>query len=107
MASIVDIHAHLISSRYSATIARFGGSPTAISSPIAIPPTDKDDDVGARLAFMDDAGGAVQVLSPAVGAPYSEDEVQAVAAARQCNDEHAELVLEHTARIKAFISLPL
>lgn len=115
MPSIVDIHAHFISTRYSEAFARLGGAPTALArgagtppaGHVAIPPTDEGDDVAARLALMDAADVAVQVLSPATAAPYLEDEADAVEAARLCNDEYAALVSRHPDRFRAFVSLPL
>jgi predicted TIM-barrel fold metal-dependent hydrolase len=115
MASIVDIHAHFMSSRYSQAFARLGGTPTASARgagslpgvTAAIPPTDPGDDVTARLARMDDAGVAIQVLSPATAAPYLDDEADAVEAARLCNDEYAALAARHPDRFRFFVSLPL
>ena len=115
MASIVDIHAHFVSKRYSEAFARLGGAPTALGRAagalpgvnVAIPPTDEGDDVSARLARMDDAGVAIQVLSPATAAPYFDDEAAAVEAAVLCNDEYAALVARCPDRFKWFVSLPL
>jgi predicted TIM-barrel fold metal-dependent hydrolase len=126
MASIIDIHAHLISTEYAQLFTRLGGqppaavrryaelmrlkagAPAAAGGPsLAMPPTDQDDDLTARLALMDEANVGVQVLSPATGAPYLEDEASAVDAARACNDQYAAVAAKHPDRFRWFVSLPL
>jgi len=72
------------------------------------PDTDSDEHIERRLEHMAEAGVRLQVLSPAANrAPYSPDERASVAAARLCNDLHAELVSRHPDQFQAFATLPL
>jgi predicted TIM-barrel fold metal-dependent hydrolase len=104
---ITDLHAHYHPRAYIEAIqalpdVRRGGAMAPHAD------TDTEEHVAARLEQMDQAGVGLQALSPAAGrAPYSADEVACVAAARLCNDQHAEVVARHPDRFKAFVTLPL
>ena len=103
---IIDAHAHYHPRSYMDAIAalpdvRRGGAMAPH------PDTDTDEHIARRLEHMEEAGVSVQVLSPAAArAPYSANEDAAVAAARLCNDLHADLV-SRPDKFKAFITLPL
>jgi predicted TIM-barrel fold metal-dependent hydrolase len=72
------------------------------------PDTDDPAHIETRLREMDEAGVALQVLSPAAQrAPYGKDEAASLAAARLCNDLTSELVAKYPERFKAFVTLPL
>jgi aminocarboxymuconate-semialdehyde decarboxylase len=119
---VVDVHAHVIMPSYQALITGFGYTlPGYGSAPAAkLPPQppapapagppravlDNDEAVAQRLALMDEAGVARQVLST-IYAPYFEDEGHAAAAARHVNDIHAGIVRKHPSRFSSFVALPL
>jgi predicted TIM-barrel fold metal-dependent hydrolase len=107
---IVDVHAHYFPKAYNELLLRIGGrSLPEAARALTARPMREDDPAGlsARLAQMDDAGVALQVLSPAASPPYAEKEADAVAAARLINDSYAELAAKHPGRLAAFVSLPL
>jgi predicted TIM-barrel fold metal-dependent hydrolase len=103
---IVDIHAHYHPRRYMDGVAQLTGRPVGIMAPH--PDTDDEDHIAARLQQMDEAGVALQVLSPAAGrVPYARDEAGAVEVARLGNDAYAALERSHPGKFKSFATLPL
>ena len=104
---MIDTHAHYHPRAYMDAIAalpavRRGGAMAPH------PDTDTEDHIARRLEHMSEAGVDLQVLSPAAArSPYSPDEAASVAAARLCNDQHAELVARHPAAFRALVTLPL
>src|SRR5262245_21984871 len=106
----VDVHAHYFPKEYNAILMRIGGRSLPESARALTARPARDDDASSiptRLAQMDDAGVAMQVLSPAASPPYAEREADAVAAARLINDSYAELAGRHPGRLSAVVSLPL
>lgn len=104
--SVVDVHAHYHPRAFLAALSLALGREVGPFAPH--PDTDDPEHIATRLREMDEAGVGVQVLSPAAGrAPYAQDEALCVAAARLCNDQHAELVARYPDRFKAFVTLPL
>lgn len=116
---IVDVHAHLILPEFTALMKKFGVEPlgygSAPAAGIAPPPPPSppppailstDEQLENRIAFMDEAGVARQILSTTT-APYLETEAHAVEAARMLNDVHAGVVAKHPTRFSAFAALPL
>jgi aminocarboxymuconate-semialdehyde decarboxylase len=116
---IVDVHAHMVMPSYTALLAKFGVHPAGYGSapaaglpPPPPPPTgppaflDTDEALARRIALMDEAGVARQVLSTTT-APYLDEEAHAVEAARFLNDLHADIVRKHPTRFSAFTALPL
>lgn len=97
---IVDVHAHHFPEAYFALVDRLGDS--AIG-PLRAPPPEP---LTERFARMDEAGVALQVLSPTV-APYTPDEGLGVRAARMVNEAYAELAGRHPDRFRMWTSLPL
>src|SRR5262245_46587461 len=107
---IVDIHAHYFPKAYIDLLVKIGGrSLPEAARALTARPLRQDDAAGipARLQQMDEAGVAMQVLSPAASPPYAERETDAVAAARLINDSYAELAQRHPGRFSAVVSLPL
>jgi predicted TIM-barrel fold metal-dependent hydrolase len=107
---IVDIHAHYFPKAYTDLLVRIGGrSLPEAARPLTARPMREDDPaaIPTRLEQMDDAGVALQVLSPAASPPYAERESDAVAAARLINDSYAELARRYPGRFGAVVSLPL
>jgi predicted TIM-barrel fold metal-dependent hydrolase len=107
---IVDVHAHYFPTAYNDLLVRIGGrSLPEAARALTARPMRQDDASGLdeRLAQMDDAGVAMQVLSPAASPPYAEREADAVAAARLINDSYAELAQKYPGRFSAVVSLPL
>jgi predicted TIM-barrel fold metal-dependent hydrolase len=103
---IIDVHAHYHPRAFLAALSKAMGREIGPFAPH--PDTDDAGHIETRLREMDEAGVGLQVLSPAAGrAPYGADEALSVAAARLCNDQHAELVAKHPDRFKAFVTLPL
>jgi predicted TIM-barrel fold metal-dependent hydrolase len=104
---MIDTHAHYHPRAYMDAIAalpdvRRGGAMAPH------PDTDSEDHIARRLEHMAEAGVELQLLSPAAArSPYSADESASVAAARLCNDLHAELVSRHPEAFRALVTLPL
>jgi predicted TIM-barrel fold metal-dependent hydrolase len=104
--SIIDVHAHYHPRAFLAALSKAMGREIGPFAPH--PDRDDAEHIETRLRQMDEAGVGLQVLSPAAGrAPYGRDEALSLAAARLCNDQHAELVARHPDRFKAFVTLPL
>ncbi len=106
-AMIVDIHAHHHPLPDLEALAAVLGHEVRSRFPDQID-TDGQGSLARRLEMMDEAGVAIQVLSPMAGlAPYGTDAARAAHAARLVNDAYAELVALHPTRFAAFASLPL
>jgi predicted TIM-barrel fold metal-dependent hydrolase len=100
---LIDVHAHFLSREYTA----FAGSLGKISSrPASLPLGDSEEHLKGRLQMMDEAGVAVQVLSPVV-LPVFPDENTAVNCARLLNDTQAALIRRAPDRLRGYVSLPL
>lgn len=117
MDSIIDVHAHVTLSAYTAALdaARvrlpdYRATPGAQLTPSSAATSNAGagDDAGIllRLQLMNDAGVDHQVLSPTVG-PYATDVRQARRLARLVNEAHAALAREHPDRFSFFAALPL
>lgn len=110
---IIDMHAHLAIPAYLAALAQGGvwqpgysapgqgGSPTSGGQS-----ADSPSAMAERLAIMDRAGVATQVLFPSL-APYLTDQALAVRAARLTNDRHAAMMRAHPRRFLGLAALPL
>src|SRR5690348_6985576 len=106
LAMLIDVHVHHSPKAYTEAMARYahGSRPAGWS---AYPHTDRPEDVAGRLELMDEAGVDLQVLSHGIMAPYLHSEPEAIAAARACNDGHADLVARYPERFAGLVSLPL
>nr|WP_279671503.1 amidohydrolase family protein [Flexivirga meconopsidis] len=102
---VIDVHAHLWTHAYLDCLTAAGIDWTDMYYQLGA--TDSQADLDARFELMDRAGIDRQILSSAPLAPHLPDEPAAVAAARQVNDEYAELIATHPDRFLAFASLPL
>jgi predicted TIM-barrel fold metal-dependent hydrolase len=101
---MIDVHCHYYPERYTELMTRLSGR----NQPrFRYPTTDAEDQIAARLELMDQAGVGVQVLCPSSSYPYFPNEVDAVEAARLCNDAFAELTHRYPDRFAAYVSLPL
>ena len=101
---MIDVHCHYYPERYTELITRLSGR----NQPrFPHPTTDAPDQIAARLELMDEAGVHRQVLCPSSSYPYFPNEVEALEAARLCNDTFAELTHRHPDRFAAYVSLPL
>ncbi len=111
---MIDVHAHAMPAEYRALLATLGQSlPGMPASPLTAvvkrplaPMGDRADDVATRLNLMDEAGVAIQLLSPTV-APYYDDAATAISAAQTVNQSLAALVSTAPERFRFFVSLPL
>jgi predicted TIM-barrel fold metal-dependent hydrolase len=99
MADRIDVHQHLIPSRYRNVLEELGrtagGWPTPPWSP------------EAAIAMMDRRGIATGVLSISAPGVHFGDDSAARELARAVNDEHAQLVQDHPDRFGQFAVLPL
>ncbi|KPF92394.1 hypothetical protein IP81_06645 [Novosphingobium sp. AAP83] len=98
---IVDVHAHLTPEAYLAISDGLGGS---FENRFTGHPDVHTLDV--RFEQMAQAGVSRQILSPTT-APYAEEEVQAVAAARLVNDSLAAASWANPDLLSFWVSLPL
>jgi len=104
---IVDIHAHHHPEAYLSAVVPIVGE-KRLAGLVRVVDGDGPLSTQRRLEMMDEAGVAIQVLSPMAGlAPYSTDPAIATRAAAIGNDTNAELVARHPNRFRAFVSLPL
>lgn len=111
---IVDVHAHHFPPEYMRFLGEAGilgpqrRRDDAQFAPSLPPPqlVLKPEDLPGRLAAMDAAGVARQLLSAAV-APYSADEADAVRGATMINDSYAALRDDHPEKFDFWASLPL
>ncbi len=107
---IIDVHAHLYPEDYHRHVEPLGlGGPLyrpAGASGSSTPFLREPEDVGRRLAAMDEAGVERQIISINI-APYLEDRDDAARAARLANDVVAEFCAAHPDRFSFWASLPL
>jgi aminocarboxymuconate-semialdehyde decarboxylase len=108
-AGIVDFHAHAFPPAYQAELVAAGlastrstGRPGGGGGAFTIPP----EDIAGRLALMEAAGVGRQVLSPTI-APYMDDKVAGLRAARCINDSLSGWAAQHPDRLSFYVSLPL
>lgn len=103
----IDTHAHVYPAEYLDLLERIGVSPdsTAIARGIGADLTTED--ITRRLADMDAAGVATQVLAVTPQAPSAPSPADSLRAARWINNAYAELVAEHPGRFLAYMALPL
>jgi 6-methylsalicylate decarboxylase len=92
---IVDVHAHTYPKPYFDHLTRLG---TAGAQ--------RPDTLQERMALMDEAGVARQVLSP-TQPPYSHALDDALLGARLANDSFAEVAASRPDRLSFYVSLPL
>lgn len=110
---IIDVHAHVFPAAYTALVHRLGVPPPVLpgadSGAKLRPPGPAGDAMEAidgRIALMDEAGVARQILSPTIQ-PYFNDPSDALDAARLVNDSLAEMSQRRPGRLTAYVSLPL
>jgi predicted TIM-barrel fold metal-dependent hydrolase len=110
---IVDVHAHVAIPGYLGLLAQAGVKPPGYSARSAsASPTsggsggDNPEAIARRLALMDEAGVATQILSQSLG-PYLADPEGALRAARIANDRHSALARENPGRFLGLAALPL
>jgi len=100
----IDVHAHFWTDAYLDKVAALGHNDTAGQRGMG---AGDGAELDARLALMDRAGVAMQVLSASPQLPHGLDQAAAIDAARYVNDQYADLVARHPGRFAAFASLPL
>jgi predicted TIM-barrel fold metal-dependent hydrolase len=110
----LDVHAHWFPRRFLAEVAevrsKFGGSPTLdrLGNDERIATTPDYQELSAdRLALMDGAGIATQVLSYSSPHPYHPDEEARARLARVWNDETSLAAAGSAGRFRFFATLPL
>lgn len=98
---IVDVHAHVTPPEYLVLSKQLGGSFedrfTGHPDPVTLL---------ERLALMEEAGVARQILSPTC-APYSHAPAAAAVGARLINEHYARIVSDYPERFGFWVSLPL
>jgi len=100
----IDVHAHFWTDRYLDMVAGLGKADTTAQRGMG---AGDGAELDARLALMDRAGVATQILSAAPQLPHGQDARSAIDAARFVNDQYAELASRHPGRFLAFAALPL
>lgn len=110
---VVDVHAHVAIPAYLGLLAQGGVKAPGYAAQSSGPsPTSGgkggDDPVAMaqRVALMDEAGVATQILSQTLG-PYLGDSEGAIRAARIANDRHSALARDHPGRFLGLAALPL
>ncbi|MFJ9175408.1 amidohydrolase family protein [Streptomyces sp. NPDC102360] len=103
----IDTHAHVYPAKYLDLLEQIGvpASTTAIARGIGADSTDED--LSARLRWMDRANVETQIIAVTPQVPSGPDGASSLAAARQINDEYAGLVQRHAGRFLAYGTLPL
>lgn len=100
----IDFHAHYWTDDYLDLVAGLGKKDTDTQCGMG---AGGGDELVARLALMDRAGVAMQILSACPQMPYSVDRDAAVRVARFVNDQYAAVVKAHPTRFRAFVSTPM
>jgi predicted TIM-barrel fold metal-dependent hydrolase len=103
---LIDVHAHYSPRRYTDTMFRISGGRRPANW-ANFPDNDDQDQIDGRIKLMDEAGVQMQILSHGIMSPYAEKEMDAIEAARSCNDPYAELTRRYPDRFRAYVSLPL
>lgn len=110
---IVDMHAHVGIPAYQAALAAgrvrppgYAAQDRAVSPSSGGQSADTVEAFAARLALMDRAGVATQLLLPSL-APYLTDRSLAIRAAQLVNDRHAVLARTYAGRFQGLAALPL
>lgn len=103
---LIDVHAHYSPRLYTDTMFRINGGKRPANW-VQFPDNDDPDQIEGRIKLMDEAGVQMQILSHGILSPYAEKEVDAIEAARICNDAYAALTKRHPDRFASYVSLPL
>jgi 6-methylsalicylate decarboxylase len=111
---MIDVHAHALPDAYRTMLISQGrslpGMPASPRTPVARRPLapigDSAEDIATRLSLMDEAGVAIQLLSP-IAAPYFDDADTAAFAAQTANESFASIASSAPGRFRFFASLPL
>lgn len=103
---MIDVHAHLYSRPLIEWLRRDPATAAGAKRADLPGADDSDAHLAARLAMMDSAGVARQVVSPPP-APYPREEAEGVALARAINDAAVAFVARRPDRFSGFACLPL
>lgn len=103
----IDTHAHVYPSAYLDQLERIGvpGASTAIARGMRADSTEED--MSTRLHWMDRAGVDRQVIAVTPQVPAGPEEASSAQAARDINDEYAQIVRRYRGRFAAYGVLPL
>lgn len=105
--SAIDAHAHVYPARYLDQLESIGVDPSTTEVARNLHADSTDADITERIAGMDAADVAVQVLAVTPQSPAGLEADSSLKAARWINDEYARLVAAHPARFIAYGALPL
>ena len=100
MARVVDIHGHVLNDAYLELLARHGA---LLEDGFPLPAWSE----GEALAFLDEAGIDLQVLSLSSPQPHFGDDSESIAFCREFNDWCTGLVARHPTRFAFAATLPL
>ena len=100
MPRVVDIHGHVLNDAYRELLARHGAT---LEDGFPLPAWSE----GEALAFLDEAGIDLQVLSLSSPQPHFGDDAESAAFCRGFNDWCAQLVARYPARFAFVATLPL
>lgn len=100
MKRVVDIHAHVLNDAYLELLERHGA---LMEDGFPLPGWSEE----AALAFMDDYGIDVQVLSLSSPHPHFGDDAESIAFCRGFNDWCADVMARHPERLFFAATLPL
>jgi predicted TIM-barrel fold metal-dependent hydrolase len=105
---IVDVHAHLMPSRYVTAVGQATRwTPFGPAGDPQLPFSDTDEHLAARISDMDQARVDIQVMSLGTTPHYLEDEATSARLAALCNDEHAAFASRRPDRLRWLVTLPL
>lgn len=100
MARVIDIHGHVLNDAYLELLARHDA---LLEDGFPLPAWDE----GEALAFLDEAGIDLQVLSLSSPQPHFGDDAESIAFCREFNDWCADVVARHPTRFAFVATLPL
>jgi predicted TIM-barrel fold metal-dependent hydrolase len=103
----VDVHAHYYPIEYLDYLDKHGGSPVGTGMSRDVFGGGSERDLSVRLASMDQAEVAIQVLSSSAQVPAFADPSIAADGARLCNRLFSELVRRYPDRLIGLGTLPL
>lgn len=110
----IDVHAHLVPKVYAEFLTDHGVKlpglpPPPPSAPPVRPmthPGDTPEQIATRIREMDEAGVAMQILSPTI-TPFFQDQAVAVEAAQVANDALLAVAENFPDRFRVFAVLPI
>lgn len=103
----IDTHAHVFSGAYLDYLQEHGRPEREIAIARGMNADSSEDEMSARIEWMDRAGVATQIIAATPQVPSLPSPEHSLAAARIINDDYARIVRQYPGRFRAYGALPL